>query len=366
MSLKRITMAEVARVAKVHQTTVSLALRNDPRLPRETRRRIRQLAEEMGYRPDPMLSALNFYRSSKDTAKTQPSIAFIMRSRASLPPEHFFSDELFVIGARRACERMGYRLVPFQIESSPTEGPRLNRVLRSRGIHGVIVASIDVTLRSLALEWDYFSALCIESQHLKLSLHTVANNQCNITRTAVRRAAELGYKRIGLAVGEVEETSLGKPFTAGHLLEVREHKSLTFIPPFLLRTGLPENLAPILGAWVRENQIDAVLSNWGSIPELLETTGLKIPRDVGVATLDYDPRHGAVAGMRQSHELVGERAVEGLALMMKTNQRGQIMLPNTTFIDGVWQDGPDLPPRNLVHARTEVTRGEAKKPRRRK
>lgn len=366
MSLKRITMAEVANAAKVHQTTVSLALRNDPRLPKATRLRIRQLAEEMGYRPDPMLSALNFYRSSKDTAKTQPSIAFIMRSRASRPPAHFFSDEQFVTGARRACERMGYRLVPFQIDSSPTEGPRINRVLRSRGIHGVIVGCIDVTLRSLALEWDCFSALCIESQHLKLSLHTVANNQCNITRTAVRRAAELGYKRIGLAVGEVEETSLGKPFTAGHLLEVREHKSLDFIPPLLLDADFTGNFATLVGNWVRENRIDAVLSNWGSIPALLEVAGINVPGDVGVATLDFDPRHGAVAGMRQSHELVGERAVEGLALMMKTNQRGLITLPNTTFIDGVWQDGPDLPPRKLIQARGGIARSEDRKVRRRK
>jgi len=361
MSLKRITMAEVARVAKVHQTTVSLALRNDPRLPRETRQRIRDLAENMGYRPDPMLSALNFYRSSKDTAKTQPSIAFIMRSRAAHPPEHFFSDDKFLKGARRACERMGYRLVPFQIENSPTEGARLTRVLRSRGIHGVIIASLDVTLRNLALDWEYFSALCIESQHLKLSLHTVANNQSNITRTAVRRVAELGYRRIGLAVGEVEETTLGKPFGAGYFLEVREHKSLPVIPPLLLQPTSYASVAAKLSAWVRKHRIEVVLSNWSNVPDLLRVSGLKVPAEVGVATLDHDSRVGAMAGMRQSHELVGERAVEGLALMMKTNQRGPIALPNTTFIDGVWQDGPDLPPRK--HRNFEprkVTKGHEK------
>lgn len=125
-------MAEVARAAAVHQTTVSLALRNDPRLPRETRLRIRALAESMGYRPDPMLSALNFYRTSRDAAKTQPSIAFLMRSRKNLPAEHFSVDERFLQGARLACERMGFRIVPLQIENSPAEGARLTRVLRSR------------------------------------------------------------------------------------------------------------------------------------------------------------------------------------------------------------------------------------------
>ncbi len=357
MSLKRITMADVAHAAKVHQTTVSLALRNDPRLPRETRNRLRALAESMGYRPDPMLSALNFYRSSKDPAKTQPSIAFIMRSRTGLPTEHFFVDEQFLTGARRAAERMGYRIVPFQIENSASEGTRLSRVLRSRGIDGVIIASLDVSLRKLAMEWDCFSALCIESQHLDLSLHTVANNQGGITRAAVRRLFELGYRRIGLAVGALEDASLGKPFTAGYLIEVHEHKPLRFIPPLLLQTTTNNPvLAAKLAAWVRENRIDAVLGNWGNIPALLKMAGLRIPQDVGISTLDYNPHAGAKAGMRQSHEVVGERAVEGLALLMKTHQRGQITLPNTTLIDGVWQDGPELPPRNFRGSRREHIR----------
>ena len=346
MSLNRITMAEVARAADVHQTTVSLALRNDPRLPRETRLRIRALAESMGYRPDPMLSALNFYRTSRDAAKTQPSIAFLMRSRKNLPPECFSADDRFLKGARQACERMGFRIVPIQIENSPDEGSRLTRVLRSRGIHGVILGSLDVTLRELAMDWDCFSAVCIESQHLSLSLHTVANNQSGATRGAVRRLVELGYRRIGLAVGEIEETSLEKPFTAGHLLGIHEYPRLPFISPLLLQLEDGAVTAAKLHAWVRRNRIDAVLSNWGSILDLLKMTGLRVPQDVGVATLDHNPNRGAVAGIRQSHELVGERAVEGLALMMKTNQRGPIALPNMTLIDGLWQDGPELPPKS--------------------
>ena len=324
MTQKRITMAEVARAAKVHQTTVSLALRNDPRLPRETRLRIRALADSLGYRPDPMLSALNFYRSSKDPAKTQPLIAFILRSQAHRPAGHFYSDNQFLQGARRAAERMGYQIVPFQIESLPTEGARLSRVFRSRGIDGVIVGCLDVSLRELTMAWDDFSALCIECQHLGLSLHRVGNDQLGVTRTAIRRVIELGYRRIGVAVGEVEETSLRKPFSAGHLLEMNEQGSVPFIPPLLLQASSDAAMAAELAAWVRGHQIEVVLSNWSVIPKLLRSVGLRVPQDVGVATLDHNPHEGASAGIRQSHELVGERAVEGLALLMRMNQRGQV------------------------------------------
>jgi LacI family transcriptional regulator len=346
MPFKRITMDDVASVAKVHQTTVSLALRNDPRLPRETRLRIRALAESLGYRPDPMLSALNFYKASRDAAKAPPSMAFIMRSRANLPSESFFANEQFLQGARQAAERMGYRIVPFQIDNTPAEGARLGRILRSRGIGGFIIGSLDAGLHGLSMDWDYFSGLCIESQHLGLSMHTVANNQSGSTRTAVRRLFELGYRRIGLAVGEIEETSLRKPFTAGYLVEVHEHRTLRVIEPLLLRSEDDAVTAAKLGSWVRGHKIDAVLGNWSNIPDLLGMAGLGIPRDVGVATLDYNPHRGAVAGIRQSHELVGERAVEALALLMKTNQRGQIRLPNTTLVDGLWQDGPELPQKS--------------------
>jgi LacI family transcriptional regulator len=354
MPSPRITMSDVAREARVHQTTVSLALRNDPRLPEATRERIRALARRLGYRPDPMLAALNFYRTSRDQAKAQPSMAFLTRFRYKKWGHTFFSDDQKLAGARRACDRLGYRLVDFEVALTPGEGPRLSRILRSRGISGVIVGGLDNSLRELPLAWEHFSAICIESQHLGLSLHTVGNNQMAITRTAIRRMAELGYRRIGLAVGRVEEETLGRLFSSGYLLEVHGTPGLELIPPLLLRPNDPPDAVAVARDWVRGHRIDAVLGNWSSTTELLKAAGFRIPRDLGVAALDHNPAKGAVAGIRQSHKLVGERAVEALALLMKTNQTGLIRLPNMTLVDGVWEDGPDLPRRRAIRLRKQA------------
>ena len=350
-------MADVARAARVHQTTVSLALRNDPRLPAATRERIRALARRLGYRPDPMLAALNFYRTSRDRAKAQPSMAILTRFRYKKWGHTFFSDDQKLAGARRASERLGYRLVDFEVALTPGEAPRLSRILHSRGISGVIVGGLDNSLVELPLAWDHFSAICIESQHLGLSLHTVGNNQQGITRTAVRRMAELGYRRIGLAVGQVEEASLGQPFSSGYLVEVHGNPGLELVPPLLLRRHDPPDAVAEARDWVRQNRVDAVLSNWSSTSDLLKSAGFRIPRDLGVATLDHNPAKGAVAGIRQSQALVGERAVEALALLRKTNQTGLIRLPNMTLVDGVWEDGPDLPRRRAKRL-SAVERGK--------
>ena len=58
MTPRRVTLADIARVCSVHVTTVSLALRNSPRLPAETRERIQSTARRLGYTPDPWLRAL--------------------------------------------------------------------------------------------------------------------------------------------------------------------------------------------------------------------------------------------------------------------------------------------------------------------
>ena len=66
MNRPRVTLAAIAAQAGVHVTTVSLALRNSPRLPIATRDRIRKLADELGYAPDPMLQALVAYIKSQE------------------------------------------------------------------------------------------------------------------------------------------------------------------------------------------------------------------------------------------------------------------------------------------------------------
>ena len=48
MNERRVTLADIAKRAEVHVTTVSLAMRNHPRLPATTRKRIRRSTSKSG------------------------------------------------------------------------------------------------------------------------------------------------------------------------------------------------------------------------------------------------------------------------------------------------------------------------------
>ena len=52
------TLQTIADIAGLSRSTVSRALRNDPMQSRKTCEKVQQIAEEIGYRPSPMVSAL--------------------------------------------------------------------------------------------------------------------------------------------------------------------------------------------------------------------------------------------------------------------------------------------------------------------
>jgi len=342
----RITMQDVARAAGVHQTTVSLALRNDPRLPEATRRRLRMLAAKLGYKPDPMLAALNAYRSSRRPALAPVTMAFLVNQRDASELTSSYPHAQFLAGAQSQAEQLGYQVEVFYVghEGTTAAAARIARILRARGITGVILAAFADGIRGFGLPWDELSAVQIESRQLGLSLHTISNHQFLITRECVRRLVGLGYRRIGLAVGAREEERLQNAFSGGYHVGVSVHPDVARLPLCLLQHYTAAEIAPQLDSWVREHAIEVVVANWDLVPVALHAAGWRMPDRLVVAGLDLKPGRGVNAGMKQNHAIVGARAVDQLALLMKTNQRGLVATPNLTLIEGEWVEGSDVPP----------------------
>lgn len=351
-------MKEVARAAGVHQTTVSLALRNDPRLPAETRTRIRTIAERIGYRPDPMLAALSQYRLGRREVKAPTHMAFLLNFHDRAEMEASYPHRLFLEGAQRQAEQMGYQLDPLYVGHRVSgAGQRTERVLQARGIIGVILAAFGDRMIRFQMDWERFCVVRIESHQLARSLHMVSSHQMEITREAVLRLHLMGYNRIGLAIGECEETYLHNAFTAGYYVEAAQHPAMVHLPPLLfpVGAGVPEIASPLV-AWSRAHGIEVIISNWHEVPAALRLAGWRLPDDIVVASLDVEPGRGVNAGMRQNHRIVGERAVEQLAILLRTNQRGLGRPHNSTLIEGEWVDGSDVPPRQAFISKHKIDR----------
>ena len=78
----RPTLQDIAKLAGVGKATVSLALRNDPKITAATRERVRVAAEQLHYRPDPALARIAAHRWRTREHPSDITVAFITMDAA--------------------------------------------------------------------------------------------------------------------------------------------------------------------------------------------------------------------------------------------------------------------------------------------
>ncbi len=353
---KRITLADVARRAGVHVTTVSLALRNHPRLPEATRLRLQTLARQMGYTPDPVMQALVSYRGRRAAPRHPPTLAYVTNWKTRWGWKKVTGHLQFFAGAQAKARELGFGLEHFWLRDEGMSQERLGRILYARGIKGLIVASHrSVIDEELQLDWRNFSAVKIDYFPHLPALPNVTNNQCNIIRLAMQKVMAAGYRRIGFVLHRRWDQAVDHFWTAGYLCEQQDLAVADRLPMHVFPPAVP------VEAWIDDDQADAmaepaafarwfrdcrpevVISKAAFVLPLLKKMGVSVPRDVAFVDVFLDKTDGAVAGVQQNHTTVGALAVEILAGQLQHNKYGVPEIPTTTYVEGTWHDGATCP-----------------------
>jgi len=344
---KLVTLKEVARQAGVHFTTVSLALRGHPALPLPTRERIVAIAQKLGYRRDPMLMALTSRRLNAQIPRKASRMAFL----TDQPDPTIFARNAhlryFFDGARRQAELMGYACDLVYLRGPDFTADSLDSRLRTSDYDGVIIGAFHLPDERIALDWDRYAIVKIDTRFMTPDVAFVSNDQMGAVRLAWRHLRQLGYRRIGMAIGEYDEIATHNLYTAGCLIEQAATAPEERIPPLYFdHKDRVVDAVPKLAAWARQHRPEVVVSNWSEILPMVQATGLRVPDELACACLclnDPDPR---VAGVLQNHHAVGRRAAEAAAVAAKSNQRGIPSRPAAVYIAGRWQDGASAPRRS--------------------
>lgn len=141
-----VTSRDVARLAGVSQPTVSRALRDDPKVAEETKRRVREAAAALGYAPNPIGRALSVGRSTR--------VGLVLTDLDN----QFYS---YVISPmHQELERLGYELV--LITESSEHAPVAEHIL-ANGLCGAVLATttldsvLPTRLRDRQVPFLYFN-----------------------------------------------------------------------------------------------------------------------------------------------------------------------------------------------------------------
>jgi DNA-binding LacI/PurR family transcriptional regulator len=338
MTGKRPTHADIARIAKVSNATVSLALQSHPRISRVTRERVQAIADKLRYRPDPMLSALAAYRKDVTVPRYQGTLAWINTWSDPHRLREKYGD--YWRGARERCQELGFHLEEFHLADGVMGPRRLSNILRARFIQGLLLPPQPRSRAHLHLDWANFSAITFGYTLVRPQLHSVTSAQMRCSVLAVRKLRSYGYRRIGMALSQGADERTDHNFASGFLMEQFRLKRDEQVPLLLFQN---EGRAPQkqLDEWFSKYRPEAIITHTDEVAGWMRDLGHDEQKDYNLVLLAHE-NHQGFAGINQNNHLIGRTTIDLLTGMIHRNEKGIPQVPLRTLVEGRWIDGPSV------------------------
>lgn len=338
----QLTLKDVASAVGVSAMTVSLALRNHPKIPADRRALIQEVAQRMGYRPNAMASALVYQRKNSAIHPISAELAWINHWQDPRRLRSYNEFDLYWRGAAQAAEKCGFRLEEFVVDAQLTYS-RLEKILRSRNIQGILLPphGNGAVTRPLAssLDWSRYSVVRFGYSLSDLPAHLVTSNQIQGAMLAFSEMTKKGYDRVGYVCHQCSSTHSKAGFLMAQTALPSERRLSLFEMDIRVDSCLDELLR-----WIQTNEPDAILTEMAEMAGMLKALGYRVPEDIGLATTSVLDGN-ADAGIYQNSEEIGRAAVETLVSLIYQNQTGIPKLCREILVDSVWREGATLPAR---------------------
>ena len=341
----RVTIKQVAQAAKVHYSTVSKALSGRGRIPAATRERIRQIAQQIGYQPDPVMQSLSAQRNPGRGAHREPRIVFLAN--------RWSSDELargavvrrLADGVRYQAELMGCTLDLLPLGDAMIDAAEIERQCDPSRTDGIIVGAVDPLSPRLGLDWSRYAVVKIDSAFMLPTSTLVANDQMQVARIAFQNAFRLGYRRIGMAGGGSLRRKPPRICIPLAATSPRMSWRCRMFPSCTSGNSARTIRPPCVGWRIGYGNTACRSSSAPGLrfAEPPRDCGLAGPDDISCGCLCLNDPDPALAGVIQHHFVVGQKAAEALAMLIMHRKQGLATPSAATYVGGTWQDGVSAP-----------------------
>ncbi len=355
------TIRSLAALAGVSKATVSLALRDNPRIRPSERLRIQRLAAESGYAPNAVMAHLLTQLRSGKTSVFQSTLGLVYATR---PPEQLNDLATYrewFTACRGRAKQLGYSLDEFMLFEPGMNPERLVKILDARNIRGlVVVGPFDRSVIPPGFDsiWQRSATVVIGVRPVRPALSCAANDQFATAKNAVLALRELGYQRPGLCISFEVDAHIEDRFQGGFGAAQRFLPKSDRLPVFGHRHADRERFI----RWVVRYRPDAVITLHEEIKEWLEAARFRVPQDIGVVHLDRAPELEDWAGMRQNHESVGYAAIDTVIGQLHRNEIGVPPFQKCTFTNSTWMPGATVRRLNDAPERSTTRHRRARSP----
>lgn len=344
------TLRSLARSLGLSRTTVSDALRGSPRVDPNTAARVKKAAREAGYRRNPLAGALmSELRRSRGSA-FRGVIAAIDFNEPNRPAAAARYHRELVTGAEDRASELGFKVERFSVGNGGVSVQRLDSILQSRGIHGVVLLPAWDEPDLTNLDWSTFAGIYTDYIIEHPALHSVCPDHYRSMLAALQRLASLGYQQPGLLLQRHQDERLQFRWGAAFRAFQENHPHLKALPPLVVEEYDREDFI----RWFRRHKPDVVLAHNSDAMDWMESCGARIPETHGFVSLNIWLKTRPCAGLDLQPRALGSRATELLIAQLQRNETGIPEWPLTTTLPARWVDGPSIRAAAKVDAQAGI------------
>jgi len=335
------TLRTLARALGLSRTTVSDALRGSPRVKSATVELVRAAAKEAGYERNPLTGAVmsQLRRSRGQQFRgVLAALEVIDPNRTELVVR--YNDSL-VKGISERANNLGFKVERFEIGPQSVRLNRLDTILHTRGIQGLILLPASGFPDLTALSWQRYTAVYTDYFIDHPPLHCVCSDHYRSMVGLLQELHARGYRRPGLFMEIPLDERLQFRWEGAYLALQRYLPDITVVPPLrmtaITRAGFE--------AWFKKHNPDVVLGHFPEAIAWMKACGAKLPKTHSFVCLNSLRSTGNCASLDLQTEQLGARATELVIGQLLHNEFGVPLQPSLTTLTAKLLEGPTLRPR---------------------
>lgn len=346
----QVTIADLAKELGLGKATVSLALRDDVRIRKETRLRVKNLAEMRGYQTNPMVAhVMSQLRSARvSNYRATLGLANLAPREAELQSNTTF--HAIHQGFRTRARELGYSVDDFWLGDPVYREPeKLRSVLRARRIEGVAIVAMNEKDHLPEPILNIMKDCVVVGLGVRLVqplVHCCCNNQYETSFNAVQHVLQTGRRRLGLVLQMEDDQLLNGKFSMGFRYALEKAGERSEVTASRIWSFQPDDMEGFF-RWHESFRPEWILTNRTMIADWLRQ-GPAVAKKTSLAHLDLDSSMGGWAGMNQNNDLVG---VYGVDLLTAHLSRREIGLPSsvkTLLVESKWIEGSSMRPEEFL------------------
>ena len=335
--MPKVTISQIAKEAGVSKTAVSFAFNDPSQLASNTVRHIREVAERMGYTPDPIARSMT-------TRRTNALGLLLPQDIATALANPFYTQ--FIRGIGHVCGQVGLTLMLVP----PLWGSMLKAIPHAT-VDGFVVVGLEVDRGEIQLMRRRDVPFVMVDSDAPDDVPSVNVDDRSGAQAVMRHVLAKGHRRIAVVciqsgkAGHVEEyTGTLAARMSGYQAALAEY-NLTLDDPRIQLVEAPTSWeggqAAFEQIWASEQRPTAIVAMSDIIAigvmDAAKTRHLHLPRDLSVAGFDDlpDARHmrPGLTTVRQPVEQKGRLAAEALvAALQKEHGVDHQLLPTELVI----------------------------------